>query len=556
MMKKTLLASAIAATFLLQGCATSSIVEKEGERTFLKSKNASDHALKSLQKDMKSKKVDERVYWQDDVPILNVKKIPYKESLPDLFDREVIINEPFATNVDALLLKMSKTTGINIIIEDDVFSPEEDDETSSSSTESSNPTFDDFGSDSEGSSLSASFSSSNLFSDDETTVNKSKKVSLTHDGSVKDMLNAFTSKIGAKWRYEKNQNRVVIYKLETRIIYIPSIPGGYSLGAAVAGSNSSNSASFETTQNVWSSILEDIGKMVSAQGTFTLSESSGLLTVRDNEINLDRIEKYIDLVKEGMRSQILIDVKVYSVSQVRNNVKEMDLALAFKEAGLGANITGATGSVVTGAASLIIGIDEDVPAAQREGLAGSRSVLNILEQFGDTSVLASNTIRTVNNQPSALTTIDKESFLEKKLLVVDPETGRETFDLEVGEESTGLSMHILPTLDENGKDMLLQISFTLSRLNGYNTYDTGDGSQVNVPIINSSDFVEKVWLRSGQTLVLSGFDKSKTSKNQSGMASKDIWQLGGSHSTKIETEKLVVVITPAAYNAVTSNRLK
>lgn len=551
--KLSALSAAILSVGLMSGCAMDSEITKESHEELSKADKITTDSINGLKSEiLNSKQTPMEKYMEYSYgPILNVQAIPLVKPLPNIFSKKVDFIEPFTVSADNFLIKASKIIGMQIEVEDDVMdelkAESKKASASSSSSISGSASMDSL--DSTGNSLGGSES---LFSEDMS----GPRMSLSQSGTVKELLNSISSLfLGSKWRYDENLDKVIIYKYETKTFYIPSIPGGYKMGSEVKGSNSANSATFETSQNVWESIKNDIASMTEGRGSFTLSESSGILTVRAGSSILDRVESYVKKVKEGMSSQVLIDVKVYSVIQDKKNRKDLNLEVLFKEAGLTSTIKGATGSIITNAASMVLGSEMDVAEANRKGLAGSNGILTLLESQGDTSVIASNTIRTVNNQPSALTTSDTESYLEKKEVTLDSTTGTTQTNLTVSEKTTGLSMHVLPTLDENGKDMLLQISFTLSKIKGYNTYDTGDGNQVNTPIISSRDFVEKVWLKSGETLVLTGFDVTETGKEGAGALDKDWWALGGSAQDTVKKEKLVIVITPAVYNAVTAHKL-
>ncbi len=543
--KLTLTASAVLSTALLTGCVFNSEITKEAKEHEVQTIDSTKASMTLLKEELsESKGTPKERYWQREMPILNISTIPIVKPLPEIFDQEVDFVEPFDVSVNAFLIKASNVIGIKIKADDDVILELEEKAKSSKAQSSGGGLADSLD-------ATGALSTSSLFTEN----TSGPKMSLSQSGTVKELMNSISSLFGGQWRYNQESNTIEIYKYITKNFYIPSIPGGYSLGSSVLGANAENKASFSINQSVWSSIREDIGTMVSSKGSFTLSETSGILTVRDTNVVISRVEDYIYQVKKGMRSQVLIDVKIFSIIQDSINRKDLNLAVAFAEAGITGTLKGATGSAITGASSLILGTETGVATADRTGLAGTQTFINLLEKYGTSSVVASNTIRTVNNQPSALTTSNTESFLQKKEVTIDSISGSTQTDLTIGEKTTGLSLHILPTLDENGKDILLQISFTLSKIKGYNTYDGGDGNQVTTPVITSRDFVEKVWLKSGQTLVLSGFDITESSKEGAGTLDKDFWGFGGSSQDIVKKEKLVIVITPVAYNAITSNRL-
>lgn len=548
-LKNKLLITAMASA-MLSGCSSleSKKMQDTVNGTVDRTSTQVDGAMNSAMTDGRyNENAAVQTQWSD-TPLLSVKKIRLKERLPGLFSRNVFINEPFPKDLKDLLLKASQQSGVEIIVEDDV---------TASSTASDSDLSQDLVTDSAGVSIDGILGASTAQGFESPTL------SISYSGDVSGLMTALSSKLNAKWRYDSNESKVVIYKNIQKIFYIPSIPGSSSINASVDStvSESSRKAGFDSQLSVWDSINKDMTTIIGLNDTesFTLSESSGLLTVRATPEKIAEVTSYIDKVKEGMRSQVLIDIQILSLTTELEDNKEVNLGLLLETGGMSVNMASGAASTLTGASSFIFTALQDqvgTGAGNSFNLKkDSTGVLNLLNTVGKAAVVANIPIRTVNNQPSAISRSIKSGYLAKSEITVDPTTGVQNSSLTTATEKTGLSINVLPTLDENGRDMLLQIAFSLSDISKYDIFETKDGSQSIVPVINSRDFVEKVWLESGQTLVLSGFDFEKSDSTSSGPMDSSMWGLGGAKKVKSVREQIVILITPRTYNAVTQNKI-
>ena len=560
-------ATLLSTVSLLYGCSNSPSKSDKLEESVVQKVNNADFKTSNF---LEKNKVNEEknrnfIHWKD-TPVLNIEKTVINKRLPNIFDKTISIDEFFLVDVKDMTLKVSKLLGLEIKILPEVFgvnSVTKSSMTGGSEGGSGLSIMDGAGNSSTNTDGGNSLMGGSSFGG--ANSGQSIEITLNYSGKAKGLIDVLASKLDAHWRYDDESERVVFYKYKTKIFSIPSLPGESSVDANVDDSISSStrSAGFAVKTNVWISIREDISKMVPSNDGeyFTLSESSGLLTVKTTPQRMKSVEKYIENVKKNMRSQIFIDVKIYSINIEDSLNREVNFESLLSTAGFGLNFSsGANSTSLAGATSFILSPKRDQMIPQNEigGLTlgqDSQSLLNVLNKLGRTSVVSTVPIRTINNQPGAISKTTIESYLESTEITTDPQTGVQSSSLTTKEIKTGLSVNVLPSLDENGRNLMLQIAFSLSDVIRYDNYKTVDGSESITPVINSRDFVEKVWLESGQTLMLTGFDYNKSIDVTSGPFSPSNWFAGGSKEKSLIREKLVILITPKVYNTVNSNKL-
>ncbi|WPM83966.1 hypothetical protein QNH14_12655 [Apirhabdus apintestini] len=74
--------------------------------------------------------------------------------------------------------------------------------------------------------------------------------------------------------------------------------------------------------------------------------------------------------------------------------------------------------------------------------------------------------------------------------------------------------------------------------------DADDGNKIQVPEVENRIFSQKVKLRSGQTLVLSGFEQNAKQAKRNGFGSAFNWLLGGGVNTSDKRSIIVIMISP------------
>jgi type II secretory pathway component GspD/PulD (secretin) len=119
--------------------------------------------------------------------------------------------------------------------------------------------------------------------------------------------------------------------------------------------------------------------------------------------------------------------------------------------------------------------------------------------------------------------------------------------LTPGEINTGFTLNLLPiVLDSN--HVLMQTSINLSTLKDLTTFTSGSGtSQQSIQQPNVSTFTtqQKMMVKSGDTIVLSGFENETAETRESDLVRKTV---PGTKDNIRNKTTLVVLITPRLLN--------
>lgn len=402
---------------------------------------------------------------------------------------------------------------------------------------------------------------------DFTSMGASSQVSgLKYSGKASGLLDEVTARLGLGWRYSPVERAVRISYFETRVfdvwsfgdkqVIASTVKSGMATAAGTGGSNSGGSSTSSgvsgdagsnqsTTVTLESSILEDIQNNVKAMlsvapaGRMYLAPSTGTLTVTDRPEVISRVEAYLNSTNRSITQQVLFNVKVFEVTLTDSDQLGLNWAAVYKSlnAKWGLSLSNTVAGISTSATSASVGIVDTANSAW----AGSNAIVQALAEQGRVSNVRSPSVTTLNLQPAPLQIGNVQGYLASSQTTSTASVGSST-SLTPGTITSGFNMTLLPRVLDHD-EMLLMVSINMSSKPTFQTF-TSNGSSVQLPDYDAKSLSPKVKLRSGQTLILSGFEELNENAAKTGVGDPGFFGLGGSRTRTSGHSVLVVLITP------------
>lgn len=385
---------------------------------------------------------------------------------------------------------------------------------------------------------------------------------------LEGLLNVVTSRLGLSWK--RTDGVISIFYLDTRAFNVYAIPStidmtsvvqsGTTSATGVSGSNGAaggiagNSGSTQTTsvsnkssitddiaKNIGAMLTPGVGRMTQPSKDGSLGSSTGTILVTDTPEVLSRIESYLNGENKNITKQVLLNVKVLSVTLTDKDNLGIDWSLVYKSLSgkYGINLKNtfqADPSSVSGSVSIL-----DTATGGAAAYAGSSLLINALSQQGRVSTVTSPSVTTLNLQPVPVQVARQTSYLASVQTTSTAQVGSTT-SLTPGTVTTGFNMNLLPYVMPDN-NLLLQYSINLSALQRIRQVTSG-GNTIEIPEVDNRIFSQKVRLKSGETLVLSGFEQSIDSGNKQGVGNPNNILLGGGLGSDNRRDVIVVLITP------------
>ncbi|HFW3088922.1 TPA: PilN family type IVB pilus formation outer membrane protein [Salmonella enterica subsp. enterica serovar Reading] len=385
---------------------------------------------------------------------------------------------------------------------------------------------------------------------------------LRWQGPLTGLLDSIAARTGLSWRTD--HGAVVFYLTETRTFQFTFLNTRVSSNASVSsgstssmgasgGSGGDNSVSGDSSSSQQTTTLqdrdayEDIRKTMETiitpeKGRYWLSESTGVLTVTDTPQVLETVSHFVDEQNREMNRQVQLSVKVLSVSNTRNEQFGIDWSLIYKSLYQAGATLNHAGGEIAGATSAGVSV-LDTATGHAARFSGSSLLIKALSEQGNVSVVTAQDSTVTNLTPVPIQMADQAVYVAQSATTTTTDVGATT-TLTPGMITTGFNMTLLPLIQQTG-NVQLQVNFNLSDPPTIRSFTSKDGnSYIEMPWTKLRSLSQKVNLRAGQSLVLTGFSQDNTSVKKSGTFTPGNFLFGGGRNGEHGRSTLVIIITP------------
>lgn len=356
-----------------------------------------------------------------------------------------------------------------------------------------------------------------------------KNLSISYTGPLSGLLNMLALKANVNWIYD--QGKILFYKFKTRTFILHTLATESTFATNIS-SGSDGIATLQTTSTLkeWDEIGEVL-KSIVKDGEVKLSPSTNSITVTSTPKTLQKVEAYIKEQNRRFAKQVAVTVKVMQVSLSKSNNFGLNLTALFNN----------TFSLVTNSSNATEGgLSFAILEDSSDKMAGTNAAIKALSTQGKTSLLTSAVVTARNNRVVPINNI--QTFKYVSSISTLTENTNSTTEVTPEEESVGFSMQIMPNILENGK-LILLFNMSVKELITIDTMQVGS-TVVQLPKIEQRNFMQELVMESGQTAVLTGFEKIRNDNSSEGLGKYEFTTVGGSQSTETTRDVLVVMLTP------------
>ena len=388
----------------------------------------------------------------------------------------------------------------------------------------------------------------------------SGKMLLSYKGPLSGLLDEVSNRFGIWWKYEKKQ--IYFYKYITKSFTLYTLPTKPSLSVEVGGESTDGSAGSSSVSlsnsaqiDLWATIETAIRSMISQGAQLTTDQSSGVITLTGTPTDIKKVAKYVNEQNIRLSRQVAISVKVLQVTVTDSDKYGLDLGAVFSGNNRITNlgITGAAGQAE---------VSSGLSMAIVSGSWNITSAIQALSEQGKTALITSGTVTTLNNKPAPIQVVRTQNYISE-ITKTNSGSDGSYYDLSTDTEEieTGFTLDVLPRILEHGR-LMLMFNLTLSdliELQKVNLTNNPEGGEfIQNPVIETRGFSQEVALKSGETLILSGYERVEDSAQKSGIGSAENSMFGGSVTANKTRSILVIMLTPVVLDSplVPESRMK
>ena len=278
----------------------------------------------------------------------------------------------------------------------------------------------------------------------------------------------------------------------------------------------------ETSPNaldIYQEIDNSLKAYTEGRGKYFLNRNTGMLLVQGPPKMVQRVESYVNALKEKYQRQVLIEARIIEVAldescELGIDWRRLTINASDKQIHPKGTSFQLNSQLLEGALreSTMYGITITNPYYDLSVVARA------LEQFGTVRTLSNPRLKVLNGQPAMISVGQSVSYLRKFEIMVDQQQGfrSETPNAEIASIFNGILLGVTPVID-NKKNVTLNMVPIKSDIISMEQRELTDGNLYTFPVVNLREAATTVRARSGDLVILGGLIEEKRGKNTTGL---------------------------------------
>lgn len=380
-------------------------------------------------------------------------------------------------------------------------------------------------------------------------------INLHYHGSLAGLIDTIKAQTGFASRLQNG--RLVFFKTETKTFLIPALAGSVSTSNEIAANSSASNSSSSTsggsggssssstggtnitntsTTDVWSGVTKMAQDVASGAKVYA-DASTGMITVTGTPAQLDQVSAWVQSLSQTLSQQVAITIHIYSVKLNNEQNYGINSAFDYKNVAnqLKFSMQNAPPPAVTSGASPF-SFGAHIISGR---FNGSELAVQALATLGKVSQVFSQSRVTLNGQPASIQVAEQTSYLASVQTTNTLNVGTSA-TLTPGTITTGFTGTITPRVVD-GK-IYLGMNMVISSLKNLLTVTSGDSS-IQVPTTDDTVVSQSAVLKSGSTLMITGYNEADGTSTHNGVGSPYFPLLGGGADATVGRDLIAIVVT-------------
>jgi len=404
-------------------------------------------------------------------------------------------------------------------------------------------------------------------------------VAVNYSGKLSGLLNYLSNRYGVWWRYKNGQ--ISFFSKETRVFTIYALPNETKMTADLKGSSMGTSgskgsggsastgvtSSLSTTADLalWDSIEKGVKQVVGKQGELSFSRVTGTVTVTASPFVMQKVASYIANWNDKLSRQVAISIKVLQVQLLNENNYGLDLQAVFQNKNIDTSFRSPYSLTSAAATSTTSGLLSMTLLRPSSKWKDSKAIIEAFSTQGKTSIVTSSSITTLNNKVAPVQITTAQNYVREVSVTNNYNSSNNSSDVDLDTDTLnyGFSMEILPRILDHGR-LIILFTMTLSDLISLDTFssegmggssssssggsddddDEGESTTVQLPKMQMRGFMQEIAMKSGSTLVLTGFEQVANATDTAGVGEAKMNLLGGKAHDQHRRDVMVILMTP------------
>lgn len=381
------------------------------------------------------------------------------------------------------------------------------------------------------------------------------------EAELGQILDLVATKLSINWRYDEPSNSIKFYRLVTKSWQTPfsSSNSQYTtlLDGATSASSNTNALASKTSAAPISSVQKEMNELNSIRdsvqtsvmtkaGEISANPATGTITITDTADAIEAADALIRSEIKVLSRLVLLKVQTIKVTVNKSGESSVNLAAAISKAlknlpDLSLSLESPASLTTSNAASLGVNIFSGAAA-------GSSAVIRALQEIGDVQTSTEIPISTRNRHAVYYNVRNTFSYVAATTAAAATAGGTGgTPGITTAQDSVGLKLMMYPNIMSKD-NVMLTMSMDQSILQSLPTFSSGSGANlqsVQLPNVDGEGSSQEVPIRNGQTVVLTGFDRTANQYDKRTLGDNIPVLLGGSLRSSQTRSTTIVLVSVA-----------
>lgn len=319
-----------------------------------------------------------------------------------------------------------------------------------------------------------------------------------------------------------------------------SSSGSESIGAG-QGQQSANTAA---TVDVWKDVVTQIKQVLKGPSSRVQeAQSMGWILACGYPSEVQRIRDYVDTLNQELGVKIAVEVTVVNIDVSDNSDFGLNLNTLFNNGKYSGALAGVVPQLSSLAGTATIGL-LPATAGGTSNFAGSQLAVRAAESAGRTANSQTVTAVANNGVPSPIDLTTKRRIVTGTQVSINDDSGLERENTTTERVRYGFQVQVLARRVQ-GDRVHISLSISNSDLTNLEERPVGKNGTVQLDTVTEQALQNGVTLKSGTTLVISGYEQLRANSNKSGVASPNFWLLGGRRQDEVRRVRTIFFVTPS-----------
>lgn len=318
--------------------------------------------------------------------------------------------------------------------------------------------------------------------------------------------------------------------------------GGATSGAASGQSGGDTAIDTTVKTDVWKS-LATTAKTVAEGARVAVNKSLGTITVTGTPDQIDAVHQWVRGLDKSLGRMVAVSVKIFDVQLTHEQNYGFNPTLAFKNSAkaFGLSLAGAPVPQLLGQQTPMSFAASILQTAKGDAgrFRGTQAAFQALATLGRVSQVYERSFIAMNDHDVPMQVGQVEQYPAESFSNLAANVGSSTGVLP-GQVSSGFTADFFPRIV--GNKVLLAISMKLQSLLRLETI-VSNGVTLKYPTTSHTQIYQTAALRSGSTLLVTGYGEDDASNSHTGTGSPYLPILGGGADAQLKHSMIAVVVT-------------